>query len=101
MNVLDQYSRNKNLELDNVEQYEGENVEEIVIKTAHLLNFNINKDDIDAAHRIPSRKVDRPNKIIVQLISRKKRDLFIDKKRVTITNDQLTGSGNNNRIFIN
>lgn len=102
LNTLDQYGRNRNLEIENVEYRRDESVEDIVLNLAKVLNLNIVKSDIDAAHRLPSRKTDRPQKIIVQLVSRKKRDAFLVKKKSGITSDQLVSGGKQKlNIYIN
>lgn len=102
VNVHDQYSRNKNIEIDNVEQIENEDVEAIVIEIAEKLGLEVKPEEIDAVHRLPSRNVSRKvNKIIVQFTTRKKRDLFLQKRRELLRSCEVTGGNSNNRVYIN
>lgn len=104
INNLDQYSRNKNIEIENVVQLEGESVEVLVTKIANELNIKLESAEIDAAHRLPSRAEGRAPKIIVQFTTRKKRDLFLEKKTKVLTNTQIIGVASQrgtDRIFVN
>lgn len=56
VNVLNQYGRNKTFEIDNIEEATGEDVELLVLNVAKILNIGVKEEDIDVAHRIPSRK---------------------------------------------
>jgi ribosome-binding protein aMBF1 (putative translation factor) len=100
---LEQYGRNRNIEIDNVELIEGEIVEDIVLKVAQVLHIDLASSEIDAAHRLPSRKTTQPPKIIVQFVSRKKRDEFMSARRqLAIVNSQRIVNGNSkDRIYIN
>ena len=99
---LDQYGRNKNLEIENVEYKKEESVEEIVLNLAKELSIDIVRSDIDAAHRLPSKDSKRPPKILVQFVARKKRDSFLAKRKAGITSDRLVPGGNQKlKIYIN
>lgn len=104
VNNQNQYSRNKNFEIINVEEAAGENIEEIVMKIANKLNVDLNVNDIDCAHRLPA-KNNRTSRIIVQLTTRKKRDLIINNRRnLHITSEELTGVKGQRRgtqVFVN
>lgn len=102
---LDQYGRNRNFELHNIEEKPGEVVEDIVLKVAKHLNIPLDKENIEAAHRLPSRK--NPSlapKIIVQLSSRKKRNEFVECRRqlAPITSNLLVqGGASVQRVYLN
>lgn len=82
LNTLEQYGRNRNLEIDNIEQVQGEDVENIAITVAEKLRIVVKESDIEVAHRIPSKSnSNRPLKIIVQLASRKLRDKILAARR--------------------
>ena len=100
---LDQYGRNKNFEIANVEEVQDESVEGIVLSLAEKLNIVISADDIDAAHRLPSRNNSRPPSIIVQLTSRKKRDQFVNKKKqvAALSSKDLVGGTSTQRLHVN
>jgi Baculovirus FP protein len=92
--------------LINIEQRQGEVVEDIVLDLAEKLGIALRVDEIEAAHRLPTRQANRPSRIIVQFASRKKRDLFISKKKSVITSQLLIGDSLNSvagqkRIYIN
>jgi Baculovirus FP protein len=103
VNSIDQYSRNKNIELENVAVSDGEDVEQLVLNVSNQLGIQLDPIEIDAVHRLPSKFGNRPPKIIVQFTTRKKRDLFLKNKKKVITNAQITGLNRDsgNRIYIN
>lgn len=90
---LEQYQRNRNIELRDVHQTENENTENIVLKYAEKIDVKLEKNDIEACHRLPNR-IGRKQAIIVQFASRKKRDEFLSKKKTIVTNKDLIGQGN-------
>lgn len=98
---IDQYWRHKNFELINIEEKEGEIIEDLVVALASKLDIQLDKSDIEAAHRLYSRDLTKPSRIIVQLVSRKKREEFFSKKRLVVTSKQLTQGTSDNRIYIN
>lgn len=102
LNQLEQYSRNKNIEIVNVEKIDTDNVEEVVLAIGNKLGVKIEKSQIEAAHRLPRRgRGSAPEKIIVQFASRKTRDEFVLSKKV-ITNSDIFGQlGKGSRIYIN
>ena len=101
VNHLDQYGRHNNFELSNIQEVEGENVESIVLKVATALGIELVASDIEAAHRIPPRTATtKPARVIVRLLSRKKRDLFLAKRKEVITNQHI-GLQSTQRIYVN
>jgi PHD-finger len=101
---LEQYGRNKNIEIDNVEKFDNEVLEEVVTKLASAIKIDITEKDIDVVHRLPSRKnSEAPPKIIVQFTSRRKRDEFIAARSQTapVTSESIVGGKNKARIYIN
>jgi Baculovirus FP protein len=101
VNVQDQYSRNKNIELSNVEELDRENLEEIVMEIAKQLDVDIEERDIDAVHRLPTKIKKGSDKIIVQFTSRKKRDSFLEKRKLLLKSSDVTGGQRDLRIYIN
>jgi phage host-nuclease inhibitor protein Gam len=104
VNDLEQYGRNRNIELINVEETEGEVIEDILSNLAGALGVDLVQSDIEAAHRLPSRKADRAPRIIVQFLSRKKREEFLRNKRTVVTSNRLTGVNSQDgqkKVFIN
>lgn len=104
INKLDQYGRNKNIELVNVQELPGEDVTNLVLKLANVLDIELAESDIEAAHRIPYRDVTKTSRIIVQLSSRKKREEFLEKRRSVLSSNLLTGGvsvAGEKRVYIN
>jgi hypothetical protein len=85
------------IELDN------ENVTSIAAKVIQLINVQLCADDIEVAHRVPSRNKDNPSPIIVQFLRRKKRDEIISNRRNTVlTNSELLNDNRlSGRVFVN
>lgn len=101
LNHLEQYGRNCNLELCEVKETEGENLENIVLNVAKKMDIYLEPNDIDIVHRLPGKK-DKIRSIIVQFSSRKKRDEFIVKKnKIKVTNNDAARNGSDSKIYVN
>ena len=99
---LDQYSRNKNIEITGIEQTQREDVRQIVEKMAEKLEIeNFTQDLIDKCHRVQSRNVNKPNAIIVQFKTREDRDRWVGKKKNQVTSDQIVKSTNKSKVYVN
>lgn len=101
-NENDQYSRNKNIEIFGVEVSKKESMKDIIhglVEKMELKNFQ--DSDIEKAHRLPTKSKTRPETIVVQFKSRERRDEWIERKKNKITNNDIFGNGNNQRIYIN
>lgn len=99
---LEQYSRRNNIEIREVNQTDGENIEQIVIKVGEKLNVKLTPSDIETAHRMPTSPGKCPA-IIARLVNRKITDLLLSKKRVTITNHEIltdSQTRGNGKIYI-
>lgn len=96
----EQYSRNSNLEIQGVEIREGESVENIVSEIGRLIEEPISSSDLEACHRVPTRKPDKSN-IVVQFKSRAKRDIVLKKaKKHRLANNDI-GLGTQTPIYVN
>ena len=95
------YVRNRNIEIHGVAEHKEENVEEIICKVAKAVGVELSGNDIEAAHRVPTRKPGVPKPIVAQLSSRKKRNEIVAKRREEIYNHQVnhTGEGTG-KVFI-
>ena len=79
-----------------------ENLPKIIVNIVNKLGVSLTADNIEAVHRLPSRvnKLNAP--IIVELSSRKKCEEILSKKMSVVTNQDIYGSGyDNKKIFIN
>lgn len=70
---LQQYSRRTNLEISGLPEVEHENINTVLNSVFSALNLN-NADQIIAAHRVPSKRKDRPKSIIVQFSTKAERE---------------------------
>lgn len=101
-NELDQYSRNRNIEISGLEQKTGENVLQLVCKLAQELQIEgFQQDQIEKCHRVPSRHPDKINSIIVQFKARSDRDNWMKNKKRVVTNNQIIDSPSKSRVFVN
>lgn len=100
---IEQYSRNKNIEINGVIQKENENIIDVVSKVIAVLGVELGIDDIEVAHRIPTRHQDRPSPIIVQFLKRKIRDEILSRRQThVITNDYVFKDNRiAGRIYVN
>lgn len=96
---LEQYSRNATLEIGEIPVKENENLTNIVIKTAQVLNVSLNEDDIQCTHRLNQNPGKTPA-IIVQLSSRKKRDDMINSKTKVNLSKIFDDPKQNGRVYV-
>jgi len=98
----EQYNRNRNLEVNQLDWLPDENIRQVMENLAH--NFNIQgfqQDQIDAIHRIPNRNKNKPSTLIVQFKHRDCRDMWLLQKKRIVTNDNMYRNGNRRRIYLN
>lgn len=99
---LDQYHRNRNLEIHGVPETQNEDCINIIVNIAKEHNIAIERDDIDVAHRLKKTNGRTPPAIIAQFKTRQQRNLLLAKKKLTILNNRnipVTQIGDN--IYIN
>ena len=92
---LEMYTRKYNLEIHRVPEKEGEDLEEMVIKAAESVQIDIDEDDIDIVHRMPSKKTGmRPIIVRFKSYKAKSKVYFVRKKsrRVSSYDDTLNGA---------
>ncbi|KAK5644647.1 hypothetical protein RI129_005947 [Pyrocoelia pectoralis] len=84
INEQNQYSRKNSLEIFGVPEIKDENVIRTVQVIAQSLGVNLDKQRIDAAHRLKSnlRKPNEPRGIIIKFISRLDKDDFLKARKV-------------------
>ena len=73
--ALEQYTRKFNAEIHGVPEYEGENLQDIVMKIGLKMSVDVTTQDIDIVHRL-FRKSQAIQPIIVRFTSYKKRREF-------------------------
>lgn len=98
--VLEQFSRNKNIEIKGVPETEQENLQDTLQRVGEVINESIALDDIDACHRVPTKNTTIPN-IIVQFRNRLKRDTVLTKAKKTNMTTSDLGHPGQTSIYIN
>lgn len=102
MDDLQQYTRNKNIQIDGIIKVKDENLKDIVIAIGEKVNLTIQNNDIDAIHRVPTRSKINPEPIIVQFLSRQMKESIVQKvKSTTITTKDLNINGIEKQIYVN
>lgn len=76
---LEQYGRRRNIEVFGLETTPNEDVYELVEKVAKIYDSNFQKDEIEFAHRLPTKNTQRPPSIIAVMKSRKKREELLER----------------------
>ena len=103
--ALEQYTRKFNIEIHGIPEYEGENLQDIVIKTGQRMSVDVITEDIDIVHRL-YQKSPAIKPIIVRFTTYKKRREFY-KSRFNLkeaNTTEIIGSTQGDtegRIFIN
>lgn len=86
---MQQYGRNHNIQIDGIPEVNNENVYNLINRLAIALDEPIILNQhIQAAHRIPAKRSNKPKPLVVQFTNRQKRDTILRKakaKRVKTT----------------
>jgi DNA-binding ferritin-like protein len=97
----EQYLRNKNIEIINVEQRPNENLGEIMNKLACELDLPLSAADIDVMHRVPTRRPGAHPKIIVQFATRTIRERWLEKRRHAVPAGKIVeGASDHQSVLI-
>lgn len=96
----EQYSRNKNLEIQGVVSTDDESVLDTVQVIGKAIKEEIVETDIEICHRVPTRDPEKSN-IIVQFKSRTKRDAVLHKAKKARLSNKDIGSDNTQKIYVN
>nr|XP_050031732.1 uncharacterized protein LOC126527937 [Dermacentor andersoni] len=97
---LDQYSRNKNLEIKGVPTSQSENLSAILKKIGDVVSEPISENDVEICHRVPTRDSGQSN-IVVQFRSRSKRDAVLNKTRKKRLSATDLGYTQSCAVFVN
>lgn len=99
---LEQYTRNRNIQIDGILKTKDENLEQMVKEIGSKMNVEIKEGEIDVVHRIQTRSNKQPEPIIVQFTTRRKRDEIIIKARENRMNStELNMPGPKRDVYIN
>jgi len=103
---LEQYSRNRNMEVSNVPDENLETKEDLlrkIEKIATQADIPFQKEDVDILHRLPRMDKDqkKPRNVVIQFKSRTTRNTWIAKKRHGVKVGDVNGSNDPTPIYIN
>lgn len=101
---LDQYSRNKNIQIDGVPEEKSENLRELVVELGKLIEVTMEPKEIDAIHRIPTRneKNAKSPPIVVQFTTRQLREKILTGMRIKkIMTGDLMKTGEQKPVYVN
>lgn len=104
MEDLDQYSRNKNIQIDGVPEEKGENLRELVMDIGKKVDVDLDAKEIDVIHRIPSKneKNTRSSPIVVQFTTRQLREkILAGVRKSKITTKDLKKTGEERIVYVN
>ena len=104
-NALEQYTRKFNVEIHGVPEYEGENLQDIVMKIGLKMSVDVTTQDIDIVHRL-FRKSQAIKPIIVRFtLYKKRREFYKGRFHLKETNiTEIIGIAQgyaDGRIFVN
>ena len=97
---MEQYNRNKSIEISGVVKTNEENVLDVMKNLSDVMQINFDANDVDVIHRVPTWKRDQTEKIIVQFKIRTQRNVWLKKKAKGIISSDVCGVGND-QIYIN
>lgn len=97
---LEQYSRNKNIEIKGLPASDDEDLPEILKKLGDTIGEPITKSDVDICHRVPTKDGGCPN-IVVQFHSRTKRDAVVEKARKKRVRTDELGAPGRSPVYVN
>lgn len=100
---LEQYSRNRNIEIYGIQEKAGENLKKVVSCLAKELRIQCDEKDIDVAHRLPLPRVGKSKRkaIIVQFSSRTCRDEWLKKRKTGLVSNNIIASSDDEPIYVN
>lgn len=102
MDDLEQYTRNKNVQIDGIPPKQDENLRDIVMNIGNKIQVDIKREDIDAIHRIPTRSTKTPEPIVVQFLTRQMRESVVQKAReVKVHTKDLGFNEESKQIYVN
>lgn len=97
---IEQYSRNRNIEIKGIPFDENENLPDLLKKLGDVIAEPMTSADIDVCHRVPRRDEGCPN-VVVQFTSRTKRNVVLEKARKKRVDTSQLGASDVSPIYVN
>jgi hypothetical protein len=100
---LEQYNRNRNVEVTGVPEIPQEKMSDIVEKLSDITGVNIDMNkDIQAVHRVPTRNEKGPKPIVMQFSNRQLRDEFLKNgKKSSIKSTDFVPGIPSTKVYVN
>lgn len=101
INELEEKDKEKKVELAGVEKTSNEDIHKVVTQIAQKLKLN--PSEIEHAERVGREKpgTEKPLPVVVTLKTKLARNKWLEMRKSNITNGQVYGTNNTNRIYIN
>lgn len=100
---LEQYNRNKNIQIDGIPEVTNEKMSDIVKKLENVSDIPIDfSNDIQAIHRLPTRREKGPKPIVIQFTNRQTRDAVLRKcKKLRVKSTDFVVDVPEANVYIN
>lgn len=101
VNELEEKEKEKKVEIAGLEKQEKEDMTKVIVQIADKLQMDVSQ--IESAERVGREKPDtnKPLPVIVTLRTKESRDKWIGSRKKHLTNGEIYGTNNMNRIYIN
>ncbi|XP_026746087.1 uncharacterized protein LOC113507429 [Trichoplusia ni] len=101
VNDLEEVDREKKVELCGLEKKNNEDITKVVVQMAQKLQLE--SSEIEHAERVGREKPgsEKPPPVVVTLKTKAARNEWIGKRKTNLTNGQIYGTPNENRVYIN
>ena len=87
LDKLEQYSRKENIKVFGLDEREGEDTNEMIVKLASDIGIQISQSDISVSHRLPGPR-GKPRPIIAKFVRRDTKSLIMKNKKNLNSNPQ-------------
>lgn len=102
VNEIEQYSRNRNIEIKGIEERPNENLKNVICKVANKMGVEtITENDIDIVHRVSNRNNREPKDIVVQFKDRDRKETLMSQRKERVKSNEVTNGRLDNVIYIN
>lgn len=98
--ALDQYSRNRNVEIHGIQERTGENLIGLLTEMANQLHIPFVPTDVDVVHRLPA-KDNKRKPIMVQFQRRTERNVWLQKRNTGLVSNNLVSGSDDRKIYVN
>lgn len=110
LNEFQQHYRSNFIEIHNLTEPINESQKDLetsILKVIETVGVPIQSNDVDIFHRIPTRRANAAKPVLIQLISRKKRNEILDaqkknfKDKKKVTQHDIFNDGSDATIYVN